>query len=144
MCLKFKLVYSSPLLSLAQCLYWLDVNSLLIPFFIFLIAAVSHILEIYDFPENIGSDLDAIFDDVRNSGARILKINSSSSQSSGHNSAVVKPTILAIFKSSSEAQKALETVKSQYYKLRVSKKSPTHLSSSDYPSHSSNQPAKSA
>lgn len=100
---------------------------------------VGHILEIYDFPDNIVSDHDTIFEDVRTSGARILKINSSSSQSANATGAVVKPTILAIFKSSSEAQKALETVKSQYYKLRVSKKSPTHLSNSDYPNGSTNQ-----
>jgi len=99
---------------------------------------VGHILEIYDFPDAAVSDQDTIFDAVRNysSGARILKINSSSSQTS-HNSNQVKPTILAIFKSASEAQKALESVKSPYYKLRVSKKSPTHLSTSDYSGHSS-------
>lgn len=104
----------------------------------FLFSAVGHILEIFDFADATVSDQDTIFDAVRNysSGARILKINSSSSQTS-HSSTQVKPTILAIFKSASEAQKALESVKSPYYKLRVSKKSPTHLSTSDYSGHSS-------
>ena len=106
------------------------------------ISAVGHILEIYDFPENIASDTDAIFEDVRNSGARILKINSSSQSSNQNTGTPVRPTILAIFKSSNEAQKALEKVKSAYYKLRVSKKSPTHLSTSEYPSSSSNQATK--
>lgn len=97
--------------------------------YLFVISAVSHILEVYDFPDTVVSDSDGIFEDVRGSGARILKINSSSQ--SGH-AAVQRPTILAIFKSAAEAQSALESVKSPYYKLRVSKKSPTHLSSSDY------------
>lgn len=101
-------------------------------------------MEIYDFPDSITSDNDAIFEDVRNSGARILKINSSSSQAvSSHNTThVVKPTVLAIFKSASEAQKALESVKSPSFKLRVSKKSPTHLSTSDYSGHPSKQNTK--
>ena len=81
------------------------------------------------------SDSDVIFDDVRSSGARILKINSSpqtNAQQQGATAVTQRPTILAIFKSSGEAQSALENVRSSYYKLRVSKKSPTHLSGSDY------------
>ena len=108
----------------------------------FFVLAVGHILEIYEFPDTITSDTDAVFDEVRNSGARILKINSSSSQgTSPHSSSqpIVKPTVLAIFKSANEAQKALESVTSPYYKLRVSKKSPTHLSTSDYSGHASSK-----
>ena len=98
------------------------------------ISAVSHILEIYDFPTTVTSDADAIFDEIKSSGARILKINSSSSQSinNSHGSATnQKPTILAIFKSAGEAQRALESVTSPYYKLRVSQKSPTHFAGGD-------------
>lgn len=112
----------------------LDAMNNCIIFILFLYSAVSHILEVYDFPDSVVSDSDAIFEDVRSSGARILKINSSSQSTSvhGQHTAIQRPTILAIFKSAAEAQSALETVKSPYYKLRVSKKSPTHLSSSDY------------
>ncbi|XP_057293969.1 cAMP-regulated phosphoprotein 21-like isoform X3 [Hydractinia symbiolongicarpus] len=95
---------------------------------------VSHILEIYDFPDTVTSDADAIFDEIKSFGARILKINSSSSQSlsSSHsNLPNQRPTILAIFKSAGEAQKALESVTSPYYKLRVSQKSPTHFAGGD-------------
>ena len=94
--------------------------------------AVSHILEVYDFPDNVVSDSDAIFDDVRSSGARILKIKCSPQSLNMQQSVQQRPTILAIFKCAKEAQSALENIKSPYYKLRVSKKSPTHLSSSDY------------
>ncbi|XP_065666353.1 R3H domain-containing protein 1 isoform X9 [Hydra vulgaris] len=92
---------------------------------------VNHILEIFDFPDTVSSDADAIFDEIKNAGARILKIKSSSSQQSNSNSqqsSAQRPTILAIFKSAAEAQLALETVTSPYYKLRVSQKSPTHFS----------------
>ena len=101
---------------------------------VFLIIAVSHILEIYDFPDTVTSDSDAIFDEIKSSGARILKINSSSPQTisnSGNPSVHQRPTILAIFKSATEAQQALETVTSQYFKLRVSQKS-SHFSGSDH------------
>ena len=98
-------------------------------------SAVSHILEIFDFPTTVTSDADAIFDEIKSCGARILKINSSSSSQSLNNShgnnANQKPTILAIFKSAGEAQRALETVTSPYYKLRVSQKSPTHFAGGD-------------
>ena len=114
--------------------------------------AVSHILEIFDFPDTVTSNDDAVFDDIKNTGARILKINSSSttqqSASSTHNlststsastttngastsssnSSTLGPTILAIFKSASDAQRALETISSPHYKLRVSQKSQTHFS----------------
>lgn len=113
---------------------------------------VSHILEIFDFPDTVTSNDDAVFDDIKNTGARILKINSSSttqqSASSTHNlststsastttngastsssnSSTLGPTILAIFKSASDAQRALETISSPHYKLRVSQKSQTHFS----------------
>nr|XP_047136306.1 R3H domain-containing protein 2-like isoform X5 [Hydra vulgaris] len=92
---------------------------------------VNHILEIFDFPDTVSSDADAIFDEIKNAGARILKIKSSSSQQPNSNSqqtSAQRPTILAIFKSAAEAQLALETVSSPYYKLRVSQKSPTHFS----------------
>lgn len=105
----------------------------------FSLLAVSHILEIYDFPTTVTSDADAIFDEIKSSGARILKINSSSSQSinNSHGSSTnQKPTILAIFKSAGEAQRALESVTSPYYKLRVSQKSPTHFAGSDSPTTS--------
>lgn len=91
-------------------------------------------MEIYDFPDTVTSDADAIFDEIKSFGARILKINSSSSQSlsSSHsNLPNQRPTILAIFKSAGEAQKALESVTSPYYKLRVSQKSPTHFAGGD-------------
>jgi len=102
---------------------------------------VSHILEIFDFPDTVTSDADAIFDEIKSSGARILKINSSSSQTLPNgivtnSSTSQRPTILAIFKSANEAQQALETVSSPYYKLRVSQKSPTHFSGSEYPNQS--------
>merc|ERR1719494_399321 len=34
---------------------------------------VSHILEIFDFPDTVTSNDDAVFDDIKNTGARILK-----------------------------------------------------------------------
>ena len=108
---------------------------LLLLLLLLLIIAVSHILEIYDFPDTVTSDSDAIFDEIKSSGARILKINSSCPQTisnNGNASLHQRPTILAIFKSATEAQQALETVTSQYFKLRVSQKSPTHFSGSDH------------
>ena len=136
---------------LKVCADWIGIGIstyFLVIYVISLFVAVSHILEIYEFPDSVTSDADAIFDEIKSSGARILKINSSSSQSlnNSHNGGGItnqRPTILAIFKCASEAQKALETVTSPYFKLRVSQKSPTHFAGNDHQNSSSTSPMKS-
>ena len=95
-------------------------------FLFYLILAVNHILEVYDLPEGLsGNDTETLLKDVEHAGGRILRINNSTSGPSSQNN--TGPTVLAIFKSASDAQRALETVKNPKFKLRVSQKSPTHI-----------------
>lgn len=71
---------------------------------------------------------ESLLKDLEDAGGNILRINNSSvgsSSSSAQNSA--GPTVLAIFKSATDAQNALETIANPKYKLRVSQKSPTHF-----------------
>ncbi|XP_065053581.1 cAMP-regulated phosphoprotein 21-like isoform X3 [Rhopilema esculentum] len=86
---------------------------------------VSHILEVYDMPEGLSSsENEALLKDVEDAGGRILQINNSSI---GSSQTPVGPRVLAIFKSATDAQNALETINSPKFKLRVSQKSPTHF-----------------
>ena len=85
--------------------------------------AVNHILEVYDIPEgSSSSEIDALLKELEDAGSDILRFNNSSSGSSA-----AGPTVLAVFKSATDAQNALETVNNPKFKLRVSQKSPTHF-----------------
>ena len=95
-----------------------------VPYFV----AVNHILEVYDMPDGLSvAENESLLKDLEDAGGNILRINNSSvgSSSSAQNSA--GPTVLAIFKSATDAQNALETIANPKYKLRVSQKSPTHF-----------------
>eukprot|EP00794_Sanderia_malayensis_P003612 gene3612-4123_t len=102
---------------------------------------VNHILEVYDMPEGITlSESENLLKELEASGGRILRINNSSVGSALQTS--TGPTVLAIFKSASDAQNALESVKSPKFKLRVSQKSPTHITAdNNVASRSSNTPS---
>jgi len=76
-------------------------------------------LEVYDYPEGIKNhQADLLFDELKKTGARIQWLSNngpSSSPPQGGGSAV----LLAIFSSSAQAQRALDTIKSSSFKLRV-------------------------
>jgi len=102
---------------------------------------VNHILEVYDMPDGLSpSETDALLKDLEDAGGHILRINNSSTGSSQN---AAGPTVLAIFKSATEAQSALETVNSPKFKLRVSQKSPTHFSADSNSASRSNSTSSS-
>ena len=77
-------------------------------------------------PEGLSAgESETLLKELETVGGRILRINNSSVGSAAQNT--TGPTVLAIFKSASDAQKALETVRNPKFKLRVSQKSPTHI-----------------
>ncbi len=95
-------------------------------FFLFILVAVNHILEVCDLPDGLSTnESDNLFKELENAGGRILRINNSSVGSATQTTS--GPTVLAIFKSASDAQSALEKVSNPKFKLRVSQKSPTHF-----------------
>lgn len=80
-------------------------------------------------PEGLSpSEIDALLKDLEDAGGHILRINNSSA---GSSQTAAGPAVLAIFKSATDAQNALETVNNPKFKLRVSQKSPTHFSADD-------------
>lgn len=83
----------------------------------------------YDLPEGLSSfEIDALLKDLEDAGGHILRINNSSA---GTSQTAAGPAVLAIFKSATDAQNALETVNNPKFKLRVSQKSPTHFAADD-------------
>ena len=106
-----------------------------------LFLAVNHILEVYDMPEGLpSSDTDVLLKDLEDAGGHILRINNSSA---GSSQSAAGPTVLAIFKSATDAQNALETVNNPKFKLRVSQKSPTHFAADSNATSSSNSTSSS-
>ena len=76
------------------------------------VAEVNHILEVYDLPKGVKhGETDELFEDLKKAGARIKRLNASANSQ--------ESLVLAIFSSSSAADRALNSMSHQKYKLRL-------------------------
>ena len=100
--------------------------------YLFCLAGVNHILEVYDLPKGIkNNETDELFEDLIKAGARIKWLHSSASASQG-------TPVLAIFSSSTAANYALNSMPSSKFKLRL------HQNTSAFAHADSNAPISSS